>query len=125
MRDVERYKGLFERNRKAVAARPAVGRRTNVTTCRIDPERLAGELSGGGWCIRVDASKKEGGEDSTPSPGFLLRGSVAACVAMDVVIRAAAHGIPVGDVAVEVKADIDAQGEFGLADITPGYTALR
>ncbi|MEM7026238.1 MAG: hypothetical protein AAF637_27220, partial [Pseudomonadota bacterium] len=37
----------------------------------------------------------------------------------------AAHGIPVGDVAVEVQADIDAQGEFGLADITPGYTALR
>lgn len=125
MRDVGRYKELFERNKKAVAARPAVGRRTNTTTCRIDAERLAGELTGDGWSVRVDASKQEGGDEREPSPGFYQRGSVAACLAMDVVIRAAAHGIPVGNVEVEVQADIDAQGEFGLADITPGYTALR
>lgn len=125
MRDVERYKQLFERNRKAVAARPAVGRKSVATTCQIDPNRLAGELTGGGWTVRVDAPKQEGGNESEPGPGFFLRGGVAACFAMDVVIRAAASGIPVGKVEVEVQADIDARGEFGLGDVSPGYTALR
>ena len=125
MRDVERYKRLFERTRKAITARPAVGRKTAATTCKIDPKRLAGELTGGGWSVRIDAPKQEGGDESEPSPGFFLRGGVAACFAMDIVIRAAAYGIPVGNVEVEVQADIDAQGEFGLADVSPGYTALR
>jgi uncharacterized OsmC-like protein len=125
MRDVERYKQLFERNRNAIAARPAVGQTSVTTTCRIDPDGLAGELSGDGWTVRIDAPKHEGGDESEPSPGFFLRGGVAACFAMDIVIRAAAYGIPVGKVEVEVQADHDAQGEFGLADVSPGYTALR
>ena len=125
MRDMARYKVCFERSKKAIELRPAVGRETMSTTCRVAADTLAGEISGDGFTFRTDAAEEEGGEGLTPSPGVLVRGGMAACCAIDVVIYAAVHGISIGDVEVEVQADWDGRGMFGLADVSPGYTALR
>jgi uncharacterized OsmC-like protein len=125
MGDAARYKELFERSKKAVTLRPAIGQETMSTVCRVDPSNLAADILAGGWTVRTDAHEEEGGTGEAPSPGVLLRGALAACCAMDVVIRAAVHGVPVDGVEVEIQADFDAQGAFGLADVSPGYTGLR
>ena len=125
MRQMAHYKELFERNKKAIELRPAIGRGTLSTTCRIAADTLAGEISGDGFTFRTDAAEEEGGEGITPGPGVLFRGAIAACCAMDVVIYAALSDIPIGAVEVEVQADWDGRGMFGLADVSSGYTALR
>jgi uncharacterized OsmC-like protein len=125
MRDMARYKECFERNKKAIELRPTIGRETMSTTCRVAADTLAGEISGDGFTFRTDAHEEEGGEGITPSAGVLVRGGMAACCAIDIVIYAAIRAIPIGAVEVEVQADCDGHGMYGLADVTPGYTALR
>lgn len=125
MRNMAHYKELFERNKKAIELRPAIGRETLSTTCRVAADTLAGEISGDGFTFRTDAAEEEGGEGVTPSAGVLVRGGIAACCAIDIVIYAAVRRIPIGAVEVEVQADWDGRGMYGLAEVSPGYTALR
>lgn len=60
-----------------------------------------------------------GGTASAPSPGWMLRAAEASCVASLIVIRAAATGVEVSGVTVEVDSESDDRGILGLDEAIP------
>ena len=124
MRDLERLKTAWERNREAMRRRPAVGRGTSKVAVRM-AEGLLCEMRQGDWKVECDAPQEEGGAERAPTPGFFVLGGIGACSAMGLVMRAARQGLPIDGVTVEVEADYDSNGEYGLSDAPVGYGALR
>jgi uncharacterized OsmC-like protein len=64
--------------------------------------------------LRTDMPRAIGGTESAPSPGWLFRASIAACVASLVLIRAAALGVTLTSVEVDVDSESDDRGILGL-----------
>jgi uncharacterized OsmC-like protein len=76
---------------------------------------LSVEVTGpGGERLLTDMPKGIGGTGSEPSPGWLLRAATASCVASLVAIRAAATGVDLRTVEVEVDSESDDRGILGL-----------
>jgi uncharacterized OsmC-like protein len=76
--------------------------------------------------VSTDMPAGIGGEATEPSPGWLMRASAASCVASLVAIRAAAMGLSLGDVTVEVDSESDDRGILGLdAAIPAGPLSAR
>lgn len=69
-----------------------------------------------GESLRTDMPTGIGGTASAPSPGWFLRAAEASCIAALVAIRAAAEGIELRSVDVEVDSESDDRGILGLAD---------
>ena len=114
----------LERNMKAIEMRPAVGQGTAVTTVRLD-EGLAFDIEEGPWKLRSDMSEKHGGTNSGPNPGILGRAALGSCLATSYALWAAKFGVRFTKLEVEVQADYDARGMYGLDDVPPGYTEIR
>ena len=51
--------------------------------------------------------------------------ALGSCLAMGYVRWAAQLGVPLASVDVEVQADYDARGEYGVSDEPPGYSEVR
>ena len=67
-----------------------------------------------------------GGTASAPSPGWFLRAATASCVASLVAIRAAATGMDLRSVDIEVDSESDDRGILGLdADIPAGALSIK
>jgi len=80
----------------------------------------------GGESVTTDMPTGIGGTATAPSPGWLLRAAAASCVASLVVIRAAATGIVLRGVDVEVDSESDDRGILGLdAAIPAGALSMR
>ena len=122
--NTERVRAAFERNARALAKRPSIGRGTAVTTVRVT-DGLTCEIEEGGWRFPCDMSEKHGGTDAGPNPGTLGRGALGACLAMNYARWAAHFDVPISALTVEVEADYDAGGEYGTCDVRPGYEAIR
>jgi uncharacterized OsmC-like protein len=120
----DRIRTHFERSVKAMSLRPAVGRKTAVSTTRLG-ENLACEITEGRWTLVADLSEKGGGEGKGPDPGVLGRAALGSCLAMGVKIWAAYKGVSVSAVDVTVEADFDAGAQYGVGDSPPGYTEVR
>lgn len=114
----------FERGRKAVSLRPAVGQGTAVTKVNV-ADGCTCTISDGDWMLTVDMPEKHGGANMGPNSGIIGRGALGSCLAIGYVRWAAALGIPLERLEVEVQADYDVRGEYGIADIAPGYTGIR
>lgn len=122
---VQKMKDAFERNIRAITARPYIAEGTAVTKATIS-EGFTCEIEDGPWKLTVDLAEKHGGENAGPNPGVLGRGSLASCLAMCYVRWAAKFDVPLSNVTVEVQADYDARGEYGVADDVPmGYSEVR
>ncbi len=128
MRDpeaVQRMKEAVDRNVKAIRLRPSVGQGTAITKVRIR-DAVTAEIEDGGWKLIADESVKEGGNGEGPDPGVFGRAALGSCLAMGYAIWAAQLGVPFDDIAVEVHADYDARGMFGVdASVPAGWTGLR
>ena len=128
MRDpkaIERLKTALERNIKAIELRPTIGRGTAVTKVSIR-DGCTAEIEDGGWKLIADESIKDGGNGEGPDPGVYGRAALGACVAMGYAMWAAVKDVPVDRIEVEVEADYDASGMFGLDDgVAPGWHAMR
>jgi uncharacterized OsmC-like protein len=125
MTDAATIKKANDRIRKALELRPAKGLGTSITTARLI-DGLACEIRQGEWMFKVDMGKPEGGDGTAPSPGFFGRGALAGCLAIGIAIVSAQRGITVKGLSVEVAADWDWQGFYGLGEnVPPGYTAVR
>ena len=79
----------------------------------------------GDWTVPVDMAVNTGGAGSAPDPGVYARAAIGACVAIAYRLWAAAEGIALHDVTLDVQADNDAAGLFGAADVRPAYRAMR
>jgi uncharacterized OsmC-like protein len=75
---------------------------------------LVSVVGPGGEAVQTDMPKGIGGTATQPSPGWLLRAAEASCVASLVAIRAAAVGVELRSVDVEVDSESDDRGILGL-----------
>ncbi len=69
--------------------------------------------------LTTDMPAGIGGTGTAPSPGWLLRAATASCVASLVAIRAAATGVNLGSVDVEVDSESDDRGILALDPMIP------
>lgn len=117
-------KRALERQEKALRLRPSMGLHTAVTTVRVR-DGLVCEIEEGPWKLVADLPLD--GDDSAigPTPGVLGRGALGACLGMTYVMWAARLEIPVRNIEVEIQADFDARGDFGLDEVPPGYSEVR
>lgn len=120
----EKIARAFDRSRRALTLRPSIGQGTATTRLRMT-EGLRCEIEDGRWNLQVDLSEKGGGEGSAPDPGVLGRSALASCLAIVYKEWSVHLGIPVSGIEVDVEADYDTRGEYGVADRPPGYDAVR
>ena len=104
--------------------RPSLGQGTAVTRVRLE-EGLRCTIEEGSWKLVADMAPKSGGSGAGPNPGILGRGALGSCLAMSYALWAARLGIAIDALEVEIQADYDARGHYGVADIDPGYSQVR
>ena len=125
MTDVTRIKEAFERNQKAIRLRPSIGQGTAVTKARVR-DGLTVDIEDGGWTFVADEGKGDGGNGLGADPGVYGRAALASCLAIGYVWTAAVESVPLTSLEVEVQADYDARGAYGVDDSVPaGWTAMR
>jgi uncharacterized OsmC-like protein len=124
MADPAILRSAFARNKKAVSLRPSVGQYTTVTKVRLRDGTTC-DVEHGDWAFTADVGKDQGGNDAGPGPGVLQRAALGSCLAIGYATWAAHLGVPIEHVEVEVEADVDAQGMYGIDRRPPGYVGLR
>lgn len=124
MLQLDRIRTAFERNRRAVTLRPSMGQGTAVTRVRVD-EDLTCHVEDGQWKLTVGMNEKSGGAGAGPDPGVLGRSALGSCLALGYVMWAARAGVPLDSVEVEIQADYDVRGEYGIDDVSPTYDEIR
>lgn len=76
--------------------------------------------------ITVDEPEALGGTDKGPNPVELVLAALGTCQEIAYRTHAAALGIPLDSVRVELKGDLDLRGFFAVDDsIRPGYRRIR
>ena len=120
----EKIRVAFERNAKALAMRPSLGQGTAITRVRL-VGGLTCEIADGKWKLIADMGEKHGGDSLGPDPGVFGRAALGACLAMSYVHWAGHLGVPLQGLEVEVQADYDARGEYGVGDVPPSYSEVR
>ena len=120
----ETIREAFERSQKALTLRPAMGRGTAKTTVRLR-DGLACVAQDGRWELAIDMSQKSGGTGAAPDPGVFGRTALGSCLAIGYARWAARQGIQFDEIEVEIQADYDAAGEYGIGDRSPGYGQVR
>jgi uncharacterized OsmC-like protein len=100
-----------------------------AVTLRVRTELREGmrcETTSRGHVAVADEPRSLGGTDTAQSPVELFLTSIATCQAATYRLWAAALGVALDRVTVEVEGDIDLRGYLGLADgVAPGYSAMR
>lgn len=121
----EKIKTAFERNAKAVSLKSSIGQGTARTRVRLR-EDLVCEVEDGRWKLVADMSEKHGSRGEGPDPGVFGRTAVGACLAIAYRLWAEKLEIPLDGVEVEVQADYDTRGMYGVDDDVPaGYREIR
>jgi uncharacterized OsmC-like protein len=120
----QQLKTVIDRTVKALSLRPSIGQGTAVTRVRLT-EGLACAIEDGPWRLTADISPKHGGSDAGPNPGVLGRAALGSCLAIGYAMWAARLGVEITALEVEVQADYDARGQYGVDGVPPGYTEIR
>lgn len=121
---MERIRDAMLRVRQLLTVKPERGRRTVTSRVRLR-DGLRCSVHDGTWTLPVDMSANTGGDGTAPDPGVYARAALGACLAVAYRMWAAAEGVAIEEIDVEVQADNDAAGLFGAADTPPGYRAVR
>lgn len=124
MSDQKTIKEAFERNVKLLNLKPSIGQYTTATKIRL-VDGTACEVEHKHWKFTADVGKQEGGNDAGPGPGILFRASLGSCLAIGYASWAAKLGVQIDSLEVDVEADVDARGNYGIDDAEPGYTGMR
>jgi len=122
--DPEPVKEAFERTVRVLSNNDLVGRGTAVTTARLG-DALSVDVEEGPWKFRVDMAPKAGGANTGPNPGVYGRGTLAACLAISYAMWAAYLDVTLRDLRIEVHADYDARGIYGVGEASPAYGPVR
>jgi uncharacterized OsmC-like protein len=76
--------------------------------------------------ISVDEPTSLGGADSAPNPAEVLLGALGTCLSIGYALNAAARGIELRSLALDLEGDIDLTVFGGLAqEGNPGYSNIR
>ena len=93
--------------------------RDSFARARVESGLVVTVTGPGGESLTTDMPAGIGGTAIAPSPGWFLRAAAASCVASLIAIRAAATGIKIGSVEVEVDSESDDRGILGLDEAIP------
>jgi uncharacterized OsmC-like protein len=75
--------------------------------------------------VHADLPAEEGGSDTAPTPGDLMRASLGACLAIGYRAWAARLDIAFDSVEVDVTCEFDVRGQLGIAgDVAVGWQRL-
>jgi uncharacterized OsmC-like protein len=122
----ERIRAAFERRVTTLARMPGIGQGTAVTRVQLRlQDGLACDVQDGPWKFTADMSEKSGGSGIGPDPGVYGRGALGACMAMAYAFWAAQHGIVLDRLEIEIQADYDVRGTFGVDEVAPEYRQVR
>lgn len=124
MSDQTTLKESFDRVKKLLTIKPEKGQYTTTTKVRVRDGTTC-EVEHKHWTFTADVGKTEGGNDAGPGPSVLQRGALGSCLAIGYVKWAAHLDVPVENIEVEVEADVDARGSYGIDGVSPGYKGLR
>lgn len=115
------------KRREMLAERPERGRSTNPPATAVLEGGLKCEVAGPrGEKLSTDMPPALGGGGSAPSPGWLLRASLASCTATVIAIRAAQLGVTLTSLEVSVSSESDDRGLLGTDDsVSAGLSGLR
>jgi uncharacterized OsmC-like protein len=118
-------KSVQERTIRALKKSSSLGRGTRVASARIK-DGFRCEVEDGKWKLASDLTDSDGGDESAPDPGTLVRAGLAGCLASSFVIFAARMDIELEDIEVTVETDYDVRGRM-LADssLPVGWHAVR
>jgi uncharacterized OsmC-like protein len=86
---------------------------------------LAVEVDAGDGLLRTDMPVARGGGASGPTPGSMMRASVAACLAVGYKQWSEKLNIAVCDIEIELTTEIDMRGQGGTAEVPPGWQSIR
>ncbi len=102
----------------------AIGTDSAATAVREDGLRFRVD---GPWAsLMSDMAKSVGGGASAPTPGWLLRGALAACDATLVAMEAARDGVDLTELEVSVESESDFRGILGVdSSVHPGPLSVR
>jgi uncharacterized OsmC-like protein len=102
----------------------AVG--TDSAATAIHEDGLRFRIDGPWVSLTSDMAESVGGGASAPTPGWLLRGALAACDATLVAMEAARDGIELTELEVSVESESDFRGVLGVdPSVNPGPLAVR
>jgi uncharacterized OsmC-like protein len=124
MADQATIQTAFRRHAQTLAQRPAIGKKTDRTKIRIT-DGLTCAIEDGPWKLTADLAPKCGGNGQGPTPGTLGRAALGSCLAICYVMWAAELDVPLTQVEVEVQADSDARGMYGVGDTPAAYQEVR
>jgi uncharacterized OsmC-like protein len=109
---------LYEQQTRVLKRHPSLGKASVQSSVKL-VATTACEFRRGGRVMLVDLPLEEGGTDSGPTPGDLMRASLGACMAMSYRSWAARLGIDLRSVEVDVTCEFDARGQLGIDDEVP------
>lgn len=117
-------KKAYERVLTLVKKRPEIGKKTVSTYVRLI-EGTTCEVVHKEWTFKIDIGETEGGNNAGPGPGLLQRGALGGCLTIGYVQQAAVMGVPIEHIEVEIEADKDLRGRFGINSSPPGSMHVR
>lgn len=109
---------LFEQRTRTLKRHPSLGKTCVQASVKL-VSTLACESRGGHRVTRVDLPVEEGGTETGPTPGDLMRASLGACMAMGYRQWGARLGVDIRSVEVEVTCELDARGQLGISEEVP------
>lgn len=124
MSNTDIIKESHERVKKLLTIKPEKGQYTTSTKIRVRDGTTC-EVEHKQWKFTSDVGSMEGGNDEGPGPSVLQRGALGSCLAIGYVKWAAYLDVPINDIEVEIEADVDARGAYGIDGVEPGYKGLR
>jgi len=90
---------------------------------REGPLRM--RVSGPHGEVITDGAKSIGGDESGPTPGWMLRAALASCDATVIAIEAARAGIELTRLEVTVSSETDLRGTLGVKDVHAGPVGMH
>jgi uncharacterized OsmC-like protein len=115
-----------KRAHRVFERRPAAGLVTARATAELTSDRAHATVQMGPHQLVADAPAPVGGDGDGPTPGDMIRGALATCLAMNYAMHAPRFGVHLRGIEVSVDTDIDLRRSVGLEGDQPvGFSAVR
>jgi uncharacterized OsmC-like protein len=112
--DVDSIGNAMRQASDYLAEHPDAAVATDSAATAVREDGLRFRIDGPWASLTSDMAESVGGGASAPTPGWLLRGALAACDATLVAMEAARDGIELTELEVNVESDSDFRGVLGV-----------
>lgn len=119
------FKPVFEAAQQGLTADPSTAKAVFEAESR-QADGLKSEVRIRQFHLDVDEPEALGGKDQGPNPVEYVLAALASCQEITYRLYADALGIPLNNVSVRIKGDIDLRGFFAVEEgVRPGYQAIE